>query len=92
MKAIAGMGAGESALRGHRDHNCFTEYDRIMSTKTGRGRAIAPSCIEIADQIVLRHCITSPRCNHSLTFVVLRSNEKIIPVMLESNITLNQHT
>ena len=55
MKAIVGMEAGELALRGHRDHNCFTEYDRIMSTKTGRGRAIAPSCIEIADQIVLRH-------------------------------------
>ena len=30
-KATVGMEAGESALRGHRDYNCFTEYDRIMS-------------------------------------------------------------
>ena len=58
-KATVDMEAGESALRGRRNYCCFMEYggsDNVF-TKTGRGRAIAPSCIEIADQIVLRHCI-----------------------------------
>ena len=39
MKAIVGMEAGELALRGHRDHNYFTEYDRIMFSIHGAQKA-----------------------------------------------------
>ena len=58
-KATVDTEAGESALRGLRDYCYFMEYGRSdnVFSKTGRGRAIAPSCIEIADQIVLRQCI-----------------------------------